>query len=66
MTAGGGTMQPGWLVMLGEPDEALTNLETLFSGPVIGMEMIWQPMYDPIRDDPRFQAIIDGLKLPEN
>ena len=65
MASGGGTNQPGWLVLLGEPDAALDQLEELFSGSVIGIEMIWLPQYDPIRNDPRFQAIVDGLELPE-
>ena len=58
-------MQAIWLVILGEEDEALTQLEELFEGPVIGLEVIGMPMFDPIRDHPRFQAIIEGLNLPE-
>ena len=58
-------MQAIWLVILGEEDEALDQLEELFEGPVIGLEVIGMPMFDPIRDHPRFQAIIEGLNLPE-
>ena len=65
MAQGGGAMQPMWLVILGEEEQALDQLEELFDGPVIGLEVIGLPMYDPIRDDPRFQAIMDGLNLPE-
>ncbi len=65
MAQGGGPMQAIWLVILGEEDEALTQLEELFEGPVIGLEVIGMPMFDPIRDHPRFQAIIKGLNLPE-
>ena len=65
MAQGGGPMQAIWLVILGEEDEALTQLEELFEGPVIGLEVIGMPMFDPIRDHPRFQAIIEGLNLPE-
>ncbi len=65
MAQGGGPMQAIWLVILGEEDEALTQLEELFEGPVIGLEVISMPMFDPIRDHPRFQAIIEGLDLPE-
>lgn len=65
MAQGGGPMQAIWLVILGEEDEALTQLEELFEGPVIGLEVIGMPMFDPIRDHPRFQAIVAGLELPE-
>ena len=58
-------MQAIWLVILGEEDEALDQLEELFEGPVIGLEVIGMPMFDPIRDHPRFQAIIERLNLPE-
>jgi len=62
---GGGIAQPAWLVLLGEPDMALDLLEGLLEGPPLGLEVLWMPMYDPIRDHPRFQAIVDGLGLPE-
>ena len=65
MAHGGGPMQAIWLVILGEEDQALDQLEELFEGPVIGLEVIGMPMFDPIRDHPRFQAIIEGLNLPE-
>ena len=65
MGQGGGPMQAIWLVILGEEDEAIDQLEELFEGPVIGLEVIGMPMFDPIRDHPRFQAIIEGLNLPE-
>jgi hypothetical protein len=62
---GGGTLQPPWLVILGEQEMALDLFEELFDGPVIGLEVLYIPMYDPIRDHPRFQAVWDGLNLPE-
>ncbi len=62
---GVGTLQPPWLLILGEYEMALDLLEELFEGPVIGLEMLYVPMYDPIRDHPRFQAVWDGLNLPE-
>lgn len=65
MDMGGGIIQPAWLIYLGEPDAALDRLEDLFTRPVLGLETLWQPMYDPIRDHPRFQAIVEGLELPE-
>jgi TolB-like protein len=65
MAQGGGPMQAIWLVILGDEEQALDQLEELFEGPVIGLEVIGMPMFDPIRDHPRFQAIIEGLNLPE-
>ena len=65
MAQGGGALQPMWLVILGEEEQALDQLEELFDGPAIGLDVIGLPMYDPIRGDPRFQAIMDGLNLPE-
>ncbi len=62
---GGGIAQPAWLVLLGEPEMALDLLEELLAGPPLGLEVLWMPMYDPIREHPRFQAIVEGLELPE-
>jgi len=64
MGLGGGVTQPMWLVILGAEDAALDMFERLFSGPLIGLELIDMPMYDPIRDDPRFEAIVRSLELP--
>jgi tetratricopeptide (TPR) repeat protein len=61
---GGGITQPPWLIYLDEPEAALDRLEDLFTRPVLGLEILWQSMYDPIRDHPRFQAIVEGLELP--
>jgi len=65
MAHGGGPMQAIWLVILGEEDQALDQLEELFEGPVIGLEVIGMPMFDPIRDHPRFRAIVAGFGIPE-
>jgi len=65
MDQGGGLAQPAWLIYLGEPGRALDLLEDMFTRPVMGLETLWQPMYDPLREHPRFQAIVDGLELPE-
>jgi len=40
-------------------------LTDVFSRPVLGVENLWLPVYDPIRDDPRFQAVVEGLNLPD-
>ena len=65
MGLGGGVTQPMWLVILGAEEEALDMFERLFAGPLIGLELIDMPMYDPIRDHPRFRAIVRELELPD-
>jgi TolB-like protein len=65
MGKGGGLTQPMWLVLLGEEEKALDMLDELLSGPVIGLELIGMPMFDPIRDHPRFRAIVAGFGIPE-
>jgi tetratricopeptide (TPR) repeat protein len=65
MDLGGGLAQPAWLIYLDRPGAALDMLEEMARGPLMGLETLWQPMFDPIRDDKRFQAIVDGLGLPE-
>lgn len=65
MDMGGGIPLPAWLIYLGQPDAALDALESLFAGPILGLETLWQPMYDPIRDHPRYRAIVAELELPE-
>ncbi|MCL7957913.1 MAG: hypothetical protein M8843_07870 [marine benthic group bacterium] len=65
MGLGGGVTQPMWLVILGAEEEALDMFERLFAGPLIGLELIDMPMYDPIRDHPRFRAIVRELGLPD-
>jgi TolB-like protein len=64
MGKGGGTAQPAWLIYLDGPDAALDMLEELFSSPMMGLETLWMPMYDPIRDHPRFRAILAALGIP--
>lgn len=58
---GGGATQPAWLIFFGQPDAALDLLVETFEDHPIGVEVLWMPMYDPIRDDPRFQALIGQL-----
>jgi len=62
---GGGTPQLAWLLFLGEREAAIELLEVFLEGPLLGLEVLWLPVYDPIRDHPRFQAIVEGLELPE-
>jgi len=65
LTLGGGMPQAVWLVLLDAPDVALDFIEEYLEGPPLGLEMLWMPMMDPIRDHPRYQAIVEGLELPE-
>jgi TolB-like protein/Tfp pilus assembly protein PilF len=58
---GGDTGQPAWLILFGEPDGALDLLETTVGDHPIGFELLWLPVYDPIRDDPRFQAVVHAI-----
>jgi TolB-like protein/Tfp pilus assembly protein PilF len=62
---GGGTPQPAWLLLLGEREEAVDLLEAFLEEQVLGLEVLWLPVYDPIRDHPRYPSIVAGLELPE-
>ncbi|MBT8478800.1 MAG: hypothetical protein KJO06_07790, partial [Gemmatimonadetes bacterium] len=62
---GGGTPQSAWLLLLGEREAAIDLLEGMLEGPLLGLEMLWLPVYDPIRDHPRYPAIVARLELPE-
>ena len=57
-----------WLMRYGERDRAVKVLERvpamradLSSDRVAG---IWDPVFDPIRDDPRFKAVLKKMGLP--
>jgi TolB-like protein/tetratricopeptide (TPR) repeat protein len=49
------------LVLVGEPEQALTQLEHLATIPsyLVPGRLRLDPMYDPIRDNPRFQALLE-------
>jgi adenylate cyclase len=58
-----------WCGMLGSHDEALEQLkhwrESSEQGELFSdSQVLWAPVFDPIRGDPRFQAIMQSLGLP--
>ncbi len=49
---------------VGEADAAIDQLETLldFRGRYSGAQIEMDPLWDPIRDHPRFQALLENKK----
>jgi len=50
---------------MGEPDRAIAALQKLLSipgnsGPVWATYSSAAPMFDPLRNDPRFQKLVEG------
>jgi adenylate cyclase len=55
----------GFLAKLGENDRALTVLEGLATGAnSTTPQILWYPLFDPIRNDPRFKAVLRKIGLP--
>jgi adenylate cyclase len=54
-----------FLVSLGERDRALDQLEVYAAKPTSAFSpWIWNRGFDPLRDDPRFKAVLAKLALP--
>jgi adenylate cyclase len=58
-----------WCGMLGAHEEALARLEQWRASTEQGelfcdSQALWAPVFDPIRTDPRYQAILKSLGLP--
>jgi TolB-like protein len=54
-----------FLVRLGERDRALAALEDYAAhGNSVIQQLLWFPAFDPIRNDPRFEAVLKKLGLP--
>jgi TolB-like protein/DNA-binding SARP family transcriptional activator/Flp pilus assembly protein TadD len=54
-----------WLTLLGDTASALDAVERLGSAPTPnGILTLWNPALDPIREHPRFRAVLQGLQLP--
>ncbi|HJP98013.1 MAG TPA: tetratricopeptide repeat protein, partial [Rhodanobacteraceae bacterium] len=53
-----------WLMLLGDRDDALDDLQRLGHEVIFGQDNFWQPVFDPVRDDPRFKAVMHKVGLP--
>ncbi len=54
-----------FLSALGENDRALAVLEEFaIDGNSTASQLLWYPAFDPIRDDPRFKAVLKKIGLP--
>ncbi|MEY2575421.1 MAG: adenylate cyclase [Verrucomicrobiota bacterium] len=56
-----------YLVSLGERDRALNDLELYAANQRTAFaNWVWDRAFDPLRDDPRFKAVLTKLALPYN
>jgi adenylate cyclase len=63
-TAGGAMGKARMLMFLDEPELALDSLESAFEqGDPYAVHMKRMDLYDPLRDDPRFQALLAKMNL---
>ena len=50
----------------GDKDRAIDWLEKAYENRNPNMPYIGKPLYDPLRSDPRFQALLRRMNLPED
>jgi len=53
-----------WLMLLGDRDDALDALQRIGQDVMFGQDNVWQPAFDPVRNDPRFKAALKKMGLP--
>ena len=53
-----------WLMLLGDHDDALDQLQRIGHDVMFGQDNVWQPAFDPVRDDPRFKTALKRMGLP--
>ncbi|MDE2257445.1 MAG: hypothetical protein KGK05_06745 [Xanthomonadaceae bacterium] len=53
-----------WLMLLGDNEDALNALQRIGQDVMFGQDNVWQPAFDPVRNDLRFKAALKRMDLP--
>src|SRR6185437_5624666 len=53
-----------WLMLLDDHDDALKAMQQIGHEIVFGEDNPWQPVFDPVRNDPRFNTALKRMGLP--